>query len=467
MARTLFVRSNQSLFFQAEKSENEDDVVFGEIQSIDTPQSAKSRKSARSTRSTTSTSARSVKSSRPVASAHADAVTDNGQIEIVQLNDGNTGDEIFKGNDGDGVVENSDILIINHDDDNADNNSSDEIEAGSGSVDYDDSFLRNKSASSVNSVEKRNDSANHSTSEPVAEENEEVIGALNNETNDAMEVEQGVEAMESIVDLDQAPLNPYEEETFNIEDTNPPSLPGSAVSRISARSAEKAAPASSTTSPRSDRESAEENNPPQSARSQLQSAQSHRSSRSASARSQTGSSTNQPISTSQAPLQGSATSQVSRHTMNEPVVSATSRKSTNSAKSGKLSGRSLQGSGRSYKSETEGSAKSQSTVITNENATETGNAEEGGDEIGNDDGNVDGHEIEDAGEILTSDEMSAEADAETENNNNVEEDENIEPENGSENAIEASADDIETTKEVTLFSSASFSCVANFNMPTP
>lgn len=417
-----------------------------------------------STRSTTSTSARSVKSSRSVASAHAGAATDNGQIEIVQLDDGNTGDENFEGNDG--VVENSDILIINHDDDNADNNSSNEIDAGSGSVDYDESFLRNKSANSVNSVEKRNDSANHST-EPVAEENEEAMGSLNNETNDAIDVEQGVEALESIVALDQAPLDPYEEETFNIEDTNPPSLPGSAVSRISARSAEKAVPASSTISPRSGRESAEEWNPPLSARSQLQSAKSRRSIRSASARSQTGSSNNQPISTSQTPLQGSASSQVSRHTMNEPVGSATSRISANSAKSGKISARSLQGSGRSHKSNTEGSAKSQTTVIANENATETGNAEEGGDEIGNDDGTVDGNGIEDAGDTLPSDEMNAEADAETENINNVENDENLEPEKGSENAIEASADDIGTTKEVTLSSLASYSCVANFNMPTP
>lgn len=440
MARRFFVSSNKNLIFQAEKSENEDDVVFGEINSIDTPQSAKSRKSARSIRSTTSPSARSVKSSKSVASAHIDAVNDGDQIGSVQVDDEDrTGVENVDGFDG--VVENSDILIINHGDDNADNNSSDDIEAGSGSVDYDDSFLRNKSANSNESEGKRNASANNN--EAVVEGNEAVTESLNNETNDAIEVEQGVEAIESIVEWDQASHDPGEDETL-------PSLPASAASRISVRSIEKAEAASFTTSPRSGKETS----PPLSARSQLQSAKSHRSNRSASARSQTGSLINQPTSTSQTPLQGSASSQVSRHTMNETHGSATSRKSAvNSAKSGKMSAHSLPGSARSRGSNAEGSAKSRTTVITNENATE--NAEEGGDLIGNEDVTV------------PSDEINAEADAETENKNDIENYENLEPDIELENTTDASANDIETPEEVTLLSLANFHCVANRNMPAP
>lgn len=395
-----------------------------------------------------------------MASAHVDSGNDGDQIGIVQLDDeifsNITGDENFEGNENDGMVENSDILIINHDDYNAENNSSDEIEAGSGPVDYDDSFLRNKSANSDKSVEIRNASANHNESDVGENENAIETGAV--------EVEQGVEAIESYVELNQTLKDPGQEETFNIDDTNPPSLPGSAVSRISVRSAERDDPVSSTTTPRSCRETSS----PQSTRSQLQSAKSHRSNRSASAQSQTGSSKNQPVSTSQTPLQGSARSQMSRHSMNETVGSATSRKSAvSSAKSREMSAPSMSGSARSRRSSAEGSVKSRTTVITNENATDIANAEEGGNDIGIYDGTVDVNDIGDADDTVPSDEINAEVDAESENKNDMENDEYHEPDIEFENTIEASADDNETTKEVTHISFANFYCVANRNMSTP
>lgn len=353
------------------------------------------------------------------------------------LDDNNLADEGVEENHGDEVVENSDILIINHDDENAENISLDDMDGGSGTVDYDDSFLRNESAKSIIPVNERNGSANND--ESVVEENGDEM--MNDEAGDL--IEQGEEAVESVDEVDGAPKEPDEEEAINIEDISPPSVPGSAVSRISIRSAEQGLPGSATVTPRSFKGSAQ-GSPPQTARSH----------RSTSTRSRNVSASNQPISASKTPRQDSASSQVSRHTITDIVGSATSRKS------GRFS---APGSASSHKSNAGRSAISQTTVVSDQNVAEAGDATEEGTENG--EGAEDVNEIGKADETIPNDETTAEVDPDTNDNNNdlQENEENTEQNIDEENTNEAEAalaDVTESTKEVNLSSFANLYCVA-------
>lgn len=396
-------------------------------------------------------------------------------IETEELHDENSDDRKVEESQGDDEVENSDILIINHDEENAENISLDEIEAGSETVDYDDSFVRSESAKSLIPMEQRNGSANNN--ESVLKENGEVIETTQDETNDLFELEQGVEATESVDEVDQVTNNLGDEKTANIEDMRPSSMHGSAASRISLRSAEKVMSGSSTPTSNHFMHNAENGSP----RSQSQSAKSHRSNRST--RSETGSASGQPFVESQTLRQGSASSQVSRKTVNETPGSAISRQSLKSAKmtapptprgershksnasESAISRKSAKSeamsvpptpeSARSHKSNASESAVSQSTVISNANLAEAGEAE------------ADANKIEDVGETVTTDEITAEADAEIENNFDQLNDKNGETTKDVENTIETdapTADDVETTKEVNLSSLTKLYCVAKYNI---
>lgn len=425
------------MIFQTEPSETDDDVVFGVLQSIDTPLSAKSRslKSASSAKS--SQSVKSAKSRKSVSSAQAE------NVELID--DSNLADEHVEENLGD-EVENGDILIINHDDENAENISLDDTDGGSGTVDYDDSFQRNESAKSIIPLEERNGSANNNELE--VEENGKALESMNEETGDL--VEQGEEAVESVDEVDGAPNDPDEEEVINIEDISPPSVPGSAVSRMSLRSAEQGIPGTATVTPRSSKGSAQGSAP--------QTARSHRSNYSTSARSRNVSASNQPISALKTPRQGSATSQVSHHTITDTVGSAASRKS------GRMSAPPTPRSASSHKSNAGGSAKSQTTVVSNENVAETGDAAEEETEYA--DGTEDANESGEADGTMPIDVTTTEVDPDIENNNNndrQENEENIEEINDEENTNEADAalaDVIESNKEVNLSSFANLYCVA-------
>lgn len=339
----------------------------------------RSTTSAKSLRSTTSAkSIRSEKSSRSITSAHVDATNDDDEIEIVELRDENTGnlenDEQVKENENDGDVGKSDILIINHDD--VKNILIDEINAGSDAIEDDENLVLNGSAKSVNGTEERNGSANNNNDEEdVEEENgiEDIENSNEDIVNDAMELEQGVEATETVEDVEQVAYVPTEQEIVNIDDMSPPSMHGSAMSRISLRSGEKSMPGSTHVTPRG------VTSQTQTARSQLQSGKSQQSIRPASARSQTGNANIQqslPNSATPTPRHGSASSQLSRHTVDEAVGSAISRKSV---KSENMTAPPTPPSTHSHRSNSARSTKSaisQSAVVSNAEAEDAAVADE-------------------------------------------------------------------------------------------
>lgn len=366
---------------------------------------------------------------------HVEKTYDENQDENVEFQeeciDNSAGNDNVMENRVVGVVENSDILIINHDEENDENISYDDIDADSDAIDYNNSIW-NKSATAISivGVEERIGSANKD--ESVLDDNDDLNKFVNGEPVDAIELKPGTEATESADEVDQEAIELGAEECINIGNITESTMHGSAVSRISLRSANSA-----SVTPKS----AEDGIPPHSVRSQ---SQSYGNSHTASASSQHDSVNDRSISASQTQRQTSVGSQMSRYSITEPVGNAISRKT---AKSVEMSAPLTPGSARSRKSNVSGSARSETSRTSNVTFAETGLAEGDDNEIDrNGYVNVIEDEIEDAAETMQTDVMSAETDAQ--NNDNLENNDDIE------NKIAADAtsdDDIETAEKVNLY----------------
>lgn len=309
---------------------------------------------------------------------------------------------------GDGALENSDILIINHDDENKENISLEDADA----------------ESDINGTELNdlNDQETANPAESFADNNADDIQSANDETKDTIDSERGVDVNE----YGDTGIDLADKETVNIEDISPPSMHGSAVSRISVHSAQIEMLNSTPVTPNSGKKGT----PPPDVRS-------------ASAYSQIDDQSMRPISSEQTPRQASGDSRMSRRSINGTVGSANGRKSAGSVR---ISAPPTPRSTHDNKSITSGNAKSR---------PETGLA------LAPQEADVDFSEnskvYQTADAAGSNDEMGIEKSAEDNDN----------PPEKNSNDFESDvlpeaqlADDTKTAEEVNLFSLANFYCVA-------